>query len=207
MRALIGLVASYGLGSIPTAYLMGKMIFKLDIRQHGSGNVGATNVFRVMGKKWGTTALCLDILKGFASVAWVAPLFYTPEQTWSFQTYQLISGLLSIAGHVWPIWLHLRGGKGVATSCGVFFALFPKALLGSLLIWIILFVMSRYVSVASIVSALVFPLWMVFFYQSTSEFNLNLTISLLTAIFIVVTHRHNIKRLTEGKENRVEKII
>lgn len=192
---------SYLIGSIPTAYLIGKAN-GIDIRKHGSGNVGATNVFRTMGKRWGTFALILDITKGFVASFWLARHFY-PEWNLSLVSVQLLSGFAAIAGHTWPIWLRFKGGKGVATSCGVFLGIYPGAVFFSLLVWILVAYSFRYVSLASMAAALSFPFFLYFFYQNHESFKLSLGVSFALCFFIFYTHRKNIERLKAGTENRI----
>ena len=186
---------AYLIGSIPTAYLIGKWIGKIDIRQHGSGNVGATNVFRVMGKKWGSIALLCDISKGFIVTYFLAGSLTTQAQ--------LLLGLFAIIGHTWPVWLRFHGGKGVATSCGAFLGIFPKAVLLALLVWIIVAFITRYVSASSILSAFSFPFWLTLFYRTSDAFSLSLGVSIALLFFIIFTHRPNIARLLAGTESKI----
>lgn len=198
---IFGTTVSFLVGSIPIAYVTGRFVRGIDIRRHGSGNVGATNVFRVIGKRWGVGVLALDIFKGFFVVSFLPPFFTTGQV--SYLMLQLIFGLAAIAGHIWTPWLGFHGGKGVATSAGVFIALTLKAALGSILVWAVIFYWKRYVSLASLVTALTFPLWISFFYGRAESFGLLFPISLLVPIFISYTHRGNIQRLRRGEEKRL----
>jgi len=201
MKTALGILLSYLLGSIPTGYIIARVIKKIDIRQHGSGNVGATNVFRVVGKKWGIMVLIVDVLKGWAAV-FLVPRWLLPENTTPF-LWSLFFGIASISGHSWTVWLGLRGGKGVATSLGVLFGLVPKAALASVLIWIGIFWWKRYVSLGSLAMALSFPLWVTLFYRSEDFFRILLPISIGITCFIFYTHRSNIQRLQRGKEEKL----
>ena len=125
MNIIFSLLAGYLIGSVPTAYLVGKLVKGIDIRQHGSGNVGATNVFRVVGKKWGISVLLFDMFKGFTTAFWVWHL--TGSVSNSAFIASLLAGAAAIAGHTWTPWLGFRGGKGVATSLGVLIAITPEA--------------------------------------------------------------------------------
>lgn len=198
---IAGTILSFLIGSIPTAYLVGKFVRGIDIRRQGSGNVGATNVFRVVGKTWGIGVLAFDISKGFFAVSFLPTIFTTGHV--SYLMLQLIFGLAAIAGHIWTPCLGFRGGKGVATSAGVFLALALKAALGSILVWAGIFFWKRYVSLASLVTALSFPLWVFFFYGRTGSFTRLFPISLLVPVFIFYTHRGNIQRLRRGEEKRL----
>ena len=201
MGLLLGLLASYLIGSIPTGYVIGKIVKRVDIRNEGSGNVGATNVFRVIGKGWGIGVLMFDILKGVVATS-VVPLFLSAAFLSSF-TNALLMGLAAIAGHTWTLWLGFRGGKGVATSLGVFLAIAPKASLGALLVWVALFAWKRYVSLGSLGAAATFPVWVVAFYSDEEYLGILFLISLGLGLFTFYTHRENLRRLREGTEKRL----
>ena len=202
LNFILCLGLSHLLGSIPTAYLVGKLILGIDIRQHGSGNVGATNVFRVVGKKWGIGVLIFDMLKGFAAAFWI-PKLLAPQLVISPFVTSFLFGIAAIAGHTWTFWLRFKGGKGVATSLGVLFALVPKAAGMALLVWFALFLWKHYVSLASLAMAVSFPCWVVVFYRHTDFFKILLPLSFTLTAFIFYTHRSNIKRLQEGNEKRL----
>jgi glycerol-3-phosphate acyltransferase PlsY len=201
MNAVFCLALGYLFGSIPTAYLVGKMTKGIDMRLQGSGNVGATNVFRVVGKKWGIAVLLIDMLKGFIP-AFFLPRFCGPVLSSMFIP-SLLAGIAAVAGHTWTPWLGFRGGKGVATSLGVLIALAPKAAGIGMCIWIALFFWKRYVSLASLGMALSFPFLVFLFYWKKDFFSILLPISLLLAGFLFFTHRGNIKRLREGAEKKL----
>ena len=202
MRNLIfEILVGYVMGSLPTAYWVGKFVKGVDIRKHGSGNVGATNVFRVVGKKWGVAVLIFDALKGALAVSFVPSLFPTVWVT-PFVSH-LISGIAAISGHTWTFWLGFKGGKGVATSAGVFLALAPKAAFAALGVWTLIFLWKRYVSLASMGTAVSFPLWVFCFYWNTERFPVLFPVSLLLTVFIFFTHRENIHRLRSGTEKRL----
>lgn len=201
MEIILAVLLSYLLGSLPTAYLVGKLLKGIDIREHGSGNAGATNVFRVVGKGWGIGVLIFDALKGAFAVRVVSSIFSTTVV--SLPILQLICGMAAIAGHTWTVWLRFKGGKGVAASAGVFIVLAPKAAFCSLGIFIFLFVWKRYVSLSSLGAAVTFPLWVFAFYWSTEIFPVLLPISILLIFFIFYTHRGNIARLKAGTEKRL----
>lgn len=193
MNLLLGIFLSYLIGSFPTGYLVAKIVRGIDVRTVGSGNVGATNVFRTVGRGWGMGVLVVDILKGMIPVSFLATSFSTG----------LLLGLAAIAGHAWTPWFRFRGGKGVATSIGVFLALAPKALGAALGVWAVVFAWKRYVSLASLALAVAFPISVFTFYQGAEFFSLLFPISLALAVFIFYTHRENIRRLREGQEKRL----
>lgn len=200
MTLFLGILLSYLVGSIPTGFLVGKWLKGIDIRRHGSGNVGATNVFRVVGKKWGIGVLIFDVLKG--SIASVYLPRQIPTGIDPFLT-ALIFGIASIVGHTWTVWLGFRGGKGVATSAGVFIGLAPKAACVALLIWFGLFAWKRFVSLASLITALSFPILVFSFYRNEDFFKVLSPISVGLTVFIFYTHRENIQRLCNGTEKKL----
>ncbi|MGA2090686.1 MAG: glycerol-3-phosphate 1-O-acyltransferase PlsY [Endomicrobiales bacterium] len=190
---LIGLcIFSYLLGSIPVSFLLGKLLKGIDIRQHGSGNPGATNVFRVLGPVPGIVTFVLDALKGFVPVA-IAVHMAGNELS------ALIAGLCAILGHMYTLFLGFKGGKGVATSAGVFGALLPGPTALALATFAIVFALFRYVSLGSIAAALVLPLcaWYV------DSFSIKTLCAALVAVIIIYKHRSNIRRLIDGTENKI----
>jgi glycerol-3-phosphate acyltransferase PlsY len=201
MGLIVAIALGYLAGSIPTGFLIGKVVKGIDIRTQGSGNVGATNVFRVVGRTWGIAVLLFDILKGFLAVTIIPDSFYWEGGSPFLNG--LLVGIAAIAGHTWTVWLGFRGGKGVATSLGVFLGLAPKAVGMSLLVWGLLFVWKRYVSLGSLGLAASLPVWVVVFYRREEYFATLLMITLGLAVFIFTTHRENIKRLREGREKRL----
>jgi glycerol-3-phosphate acyltransferase PlsY len=193
------LLVAYLLGSVPFSYILGKLIKKLDIRQHGSGNVGATNALRVLGTKYGVLALILDALKGAAPILIARALF--PEIS---DLFLILVGLFAILGHIFTIFLRFKGGKGVATSAGVFAALIPTAVVFALFVFVITVAISRYVSLGSILAAI--TLLIVSLIRNIqlgfTELELLIFVALIV-IFIIFKHRSNIKRLINGNENKI----
>lgn len=187
------LVAGYLLGSIPTGYIIGKIVKNIDIREHGSKNLGATNVFRCVGKTAGIITLVIDFLKSFI------PVLLTKIFVVSLPGLALWVGIFAIAGHTWPVFLKFKGGKGVATSAGLFFALAPIATLISVILFVFVVYFTRYVSLGSIAAAVTLPIAL-FFTNHSSD------IIILTAIvsgLIIYRHRVNIQRLVHGVENKI----
>lgn len=201
LKWLLGLTAGFLVGSFPTAYIVGHNVRGIDIRRHGSGNAGATNAFRVIGKAWGFGVLGIDMLKGFVAAS-ILPHYLRPFEQTSL-IYPLTLGVAAIIGHTWTPWLGFKGGKGVATSAGVFLGLAPQAAGLALLVWIVIFSWKKYVSLASLVTALSFPIFVFFFYKDEQIFPILFPISMGLAIFIFYTHRENIRRLHEGREKRL----
>jgi acyl phosphate:glycerol-3-phosphate acyltransferase len=201
---LITALAAYLLGSIPTGYLAGRAK-GIDIRQAGSGNIGATNAFRILGKTAGTIVLLVDALKGWLAVA-VVPrliflLFFSTAVSEHGLTvdYLKIIGIVVILGHNYPCWLKFKGGKGIATSGGVLVALVWPAFLISLAVWILVCLITRYVSLASIMGALALPIatWL-------TNYPIHLiAITALMSALAIYKHKANIGRLMNGTENKV----
>lgn len=197
---ILGIVLSYLIGSIPTAYIFGKYYKDIDIRQFGSGNVGATNVFRVLGKGPGFFVLFLDILKGILAVAVVPDILGLTKIG-----HRIVLALFVVGGHNWTIFLNFKGGKGIATSLGVLVGLTIKVavirpvLLLTVLTWIVCFLLTRYVSLSSILASTLLPIYMVATNQSFEV----VLLGIIFGLFVVIRHRPNIKRLLSGKESRV----
>ncbi len=192
-RALLLVVASYLIGAFPTSYVTGRLVRGIDLRQHGSGNLGATNVFRVLGWKAAVPVMLVDIFKGFAPTFFFPRLDGSPRWEWA-----LAFGAAAILGHVYSIYVHFKGGKGVATSAGVFLALAPVAVLVGLGVWLVIVATTRIVSIASIAAAIVVPV-MVFLTRRPAPI---LWLSLALAVFVIWAHRTNIGRLLRGEEHR-----
>jgi acyl phosphate:glycerol-3-phosphate acyltransferase len=199
---LLWLIIAYLIGSIPTAYIVGRRVSGIDIREHGSGNVGATNAFRVIGKQWGSAVLAIDLLKGLVVTAVIARGAHAFPGL-SLELKQLIFGFAAISGHTWTLWLKLKGGKGIATAAGVLLGIFPVSTICAVLIWSLLFVVKRYVSLASIGAVAVFPILLLLFSRHIESFWLVFLISLVLAGLLIYNHRSNIQRLQSGAEPRV----
>jgi len=205
LRIIFIIAISYLLGSIPTAYIFARLLKGIDIRKFGSGNVGATNAFRALGKGWGIIILLLDILKGFLPVVLLGDLFTKQLDLTQAQNIFIIIGLGCICGHNWTIFLKFKGGKGVATTLGVLSGLALKIpglniVLGlTILVWFGSFLILRIISLSSVLAAISFPLFTILFRQS----NVIISLGILLSIFIVLRHKSNIKRLLQGKESRL----
>jgi len=192
-------LAFYLMGSVPTGYLMGK--FRgIDIRQHGSGNIGATNVWRVMGRGWGLAAFLCDFLKGFLLLFLVHRLEFPHDVTWPTSLLLVACGFAAILGHNYTPWLGFKGGKGVATSAGVLAALLPWSLLVVFSLWGVVVLFTRIVSIASLLAAITLPIATAFFYPGQWIY---FGLALLCGGLVVWRHRSNIQRLIAGTEPRM----
>jgi acyl phosphate:glycerol-3-phosphate acyltransferase len=186
------IVLAYLLGSIPTGYWLGRMK-GIDIRQFGSGNIGMTNVLRVLGKPYAILTFIVDVGKGTVAVTLLPWLLHTSDP-WM----KVIAGLAAVCGHNWTVFLKFKGGKGVNTSAGVFLGLAWLPTLLVLVVFGIVLTIFRYVSLGSIVAAVCFPILMLIFHQNI----LYIILSILLALFILIRHISNIKRLLAGTENK-----
>ena len=199
-------VFAYLTGAFPSAVWLGKTFYKIDVREYGSGNAGATNTFRVLGKKAGLPVLFMDIFKGFLAVNYVYILsnanslkLLNPEL---FFENQLVLGIAAVIGHLFPIYIGFRGGKGMATMLGLLIAIEPYAALFSLSIFVIVLFISRYVSLSSMIASLAFPIFVMLGLQSTNG-SLNL-FAIFVPILSLITHQKNIERLIRGEETKVK---
>lgn len=198
------IMGSYLIGSISPSIILGRILKGTDIREHGSGNAGSTNVFRVLGKGAGISVLVLDILKGYFTVKYLSPLAGdTPHL--SITLIAILSGCATVTGHVWTVFHSFRGGKGVNTATGVLFALIPIPTILAAGIFLIVLFTTRYVSLGSIISSLSLPVILTIQKVRGIYVPFELIIfSIIIPLFILYTHRSNIKRLIRGEENRIK---
>jgi len=201
-QIITGILLSYFIGAVPVAYIVGRLVKGIDIREYGSGNVGATNVFRVLGKPWGILVFVLDTLKGILPVV-ILGNYFAMQYTGIVRNLIFLSlGISSILGHIWTIFLRFKGGKGVATSLGVLLGLatqiqgLGKVIFFLIILWIFIFAIFRMVSLASVAAAFAFPVFTIIF---------GLPIEIIVAAFILATcviwrHQPNIRRILQGKE-------
>ena len=198
---LLFLLGAYLLGSIPSAVWIGKYFYKIDVREYGSGNAGATNVFRVLGKKAGIPVLLIDVLKGFLAVS-LAYLSNDSVGSYQFINLQLVLGIASLVGHIFPVFASFRGGKGIATLLGIILAILPCAAFISMGIFIVVLLISSYVSLGSMVAGVSFPIIVILVFKTTTP---SLIIfSILIAIMVLITHQKNIERLLRREESKAK---
>lgn len=210
---LVVFILCYLIGSIPSSLWMGKLFYKVDIRNHGSGNAGATNTFRILGWKAGTIVLLFDFGKGLLCTAVISQLAYNIgsgpisfHPAWEVDAMLLIlCGLASVIGHMFPVYARFDGGKGAATACGMLYGIEPISISITLAIFLLVMFSSRYVSLGSISGAVVYPLsQLILRYGFGWEIDGSIIIfSSAIAIGIIIKHKGNIKRLYEGTENRI----
>lgn len=194
------LILAYLLGALPFSIIAGKLLKGIDIREHGSGNAGATNTFRVLGKKAGIPVLFLDVLKGFLAVS-LAHYSEFGSNTEMFINLSLAFGVAAVLGHVFPVYVGFRGGKGVATLLGLMIGVFPQAAFVSIVVFILTLFLSRYVSLSSIFAGLVFPIGV--YFLSKVLVSTMIIFSVFVPVLLLATHQRNIERILRGEESKV----
>lgn len=200
MNELTLAILAYLIGSIPTALWVSQYFFNIDIRDYGSGNSGATNTYRVLGKKWGTMVMVVDMLKGFVAVklAFLLPFYVTDE--FARTNLQIGLGLAAVLGHIYPIWAQFRGGKGVATLFGLVLGISPWTALCCIGVFLLVLFLTRFVSLSSILASMAFPVFiLVIFNVDNHAYRI---FAVVVALLVILTHQKNISRLLRGSESK-----
>lgn len=193
-------IFSYLLGSVPTAVWVGKAFFGIDVREYGSGNAGATNTFRVLGKKAGIIVLLIDLMKGFTAASLVYFFKTIDPDGVRWVNIQLLFGISAVLGHILPIFANFKGGKGIATLFGMVVAIHYAPALACCGIFILFLLATRYVSLSSIVAVVIFPLLLIYVFREDAK--LLIAFGITAAIMVILTHQKNIKRLIDGEESK-----
>ncbi|MBC7902994.1 MAG: glycerol-3-phosphate 1-O-acyltransferase PlsY [Gemmatimonadaceae bacterium] len=201
MKEVLIIILAYLIGSIPTSVWVSRYFFEVDIRDYGSGNAGATNTFRVLGKRWGTFVMLCDMLKGLLAVklAWMLP-FYV-DHDFARTTLQIGLGLSAVVGHIFPIWADFRGGKGVATLFGLVLGISPWSALGCIGVFLLVLYVTRFVSLSSILASAAFPIFILVIFNVDNE--AYRVFAVAVALLVILTHQKNIGRLIRGSESKV----
>jgi len=201
MNEILLLLIDYLLGSVSTAVLVGRRCFGIDIREYGSGSAGATNVYRVMGPKWGAIVMIADMLKGVLAVqlAFLLPDYVDNEM--AFQNLQTLLGLAAVIGHIFPIWADFRGGKGVATIFGMGLGISPLTAVGCITIFSLVLYLTRFVSLSSILAGISFPIFILVVFNVDNP--LYRVFAITVALLVLLTHQKNIGRLLRGEEGKL----
>jgi glycerol-3-phosphate acyltransferase PlsY len=200
MILIIGIiVVAYLLGSIPTSVWIGKRFYNIDVRQHGSGNAGATNTFRVLGAKAGIIVFIIDAFKGFIAVK-LLNITNIDCNTNMWINFQLILGAVVVIGHIFPIFAGFKGGKGVATLFGLTIAINPFATLTAFIVFLIVVFIWKYISLGSMIAGISYPFWVIFLYQT--PFISMKIFSIVVSVLLLLTHKKNIKRILKGEESK-----
>jgi glycerol-3-phosphate acyltransferase PlsY len=201
MKEALLLIMAYCIGSIPTAVWVSRYYFGIDIREYGSGNSGATNTFRVLGSKWGTLVMVIDVLKGLAAVKLALLLPYYIENDFALTNFQIALGMIAVLGHIFPIWAQFKGGKGVATLFGLVIGISPWTALCCSGVFLLVLYLTRFVSLSSILASIAFPVFILVIFNVDN--NAYRVFAIVVALLVILTHQKNISRLLRGSESKV----
>lgn len=203
MKEVLVIVIAYLIGSVPTAVWVSKGFFGIDIREYGSGNAGATNTFRVLGSRWGTFVMAMDVLKGVAatSLYLLLPFYADTTNEWDRTNLMVGLGLAAVLGHIFPIWADFRGGKGVATLFGMILAIQPIVAICCVGVFLLVLYLTRFVSLSSILASISFAVLILFIFNEKEP--LYRAFAIAVALLVVLTHQKNITRLLRGSESKV----
>src|SRR5687767_11794630 len=203
MKEALLIVIAYLIGSIPTAVWVSKWFFSIDIREYGSGNAGATNTFRVLGSRWGTFVMIVDVLKGVAATSLyiLLPYYMNMTNEWDRTNFMVGLGLAAVLGHIFPIWADFRGGKGVATLFGMILAIQPVVAVLCVAIFLLVLYLTRFVSLSSILASIAFAVFILVIFNEKEP--LYRAFAIAVALLVVLTHQKNITRLLRGSESKV----
>ena len=201
MNEVLLIFSAYLIGSIPTAVWISKYFFNIDIRDYGSGNAGATNTFRVLGSKWGTLVMAVDVLKGIiaTSLYILLPFYLTDE--WDRTNFMIGLGMAAVLGHIFPIWANFRGGKGVATLLGMAVAIQPLVAVCCIGVFLIVLYLTRFVSLSSILAGISFMVFILFIFNEKET--LYRIFAVMVALMVILTHQKNITRILKGTESKI----
>jgi len=201
MKEVLIILLAYLIGSIPTSVWVSRYFFGIDIRDYGSGNAGATNTFRVLGKKWGTLVMVVDMLKGLAAVKLALLFPYYIDHEIARTSLQIGLGLSAVLGHIYPIWADFRGGKGVATLFGLVLGISPWSALCCSGVFLLVLYLTRFVSLSSILASLAFPIFILVIFNVDNQAYRVFAVGV--ALLVILTHQKNISRLLKGSESKV----
>lgn len=201
MNEVFLIFIAYLIGSIPTAVWTSKYFFGIDIRDYGSGNSGATNTYRVLGARWGTFVMVVDLLKALIAVKLAFFLPYEQHGEYYLTNIQLGLGLAAVLGHIFPVWAEFRGGKGVATLFGMVLGIQPNVAICCIAIFALVLFLTRYVSLSSILASIAFPVFILFIFNEPEK--LYRIFAITVALLVLLTHQKNIGRILKGNENKL----
>jgi len=194
-------VVAYLLGSIPTSVWVSKSMFDIDIREYGSGNAGATNTFRVLGPKWGSFVMLVDVTKGVLATSLYILMPYYLTNELARTNFMIVLGLVAVVGHIFPVFANFKGGKGVATLLGMSLAIQPIVALLCLVVFLITLISTRFVSLSSMLAGIAFMVLILFIFKEKET--MYRLFAVIVAVMVVITHQKNITRLIKGTENKV----
>ncbi|NDA62062.1 MAG: glycerol-3-phosphate 1-O-acyltransferase [Chitinophagia bacterium] len=201
MNELLLICLAYFIGSIPTAVWISKSVYGIDIRDYGSGNAGATNTFRVMGSKWGSIVMMVDVIKGVVATSlYIVIPFYLSNEL-QRTNFMIALGLAAVIGHIFPLWASFRGGKGVATLLGMAIAIQPLVALCCIGVFLLVLFLTRFVSLSSILAGISFMVFILFIFNEREP--LYRIFAILVALMVILTHQKNIGRILRGTESKI----
>src|SRR5215207_1599465 len=201
MKEFLLIAIAYFIGSLPTAVLISKAFFGIDIREYGSGNSGATNTFRVLGPKWGTVVMIVDVIKGVAATSLYILLPYYHTSELDRTNFMVGLGLAAVVGHIFPIWADFRGGKGVATLFGMILAIQPLVAICCVGVFLLVLYLTRFISLSSILASIAFAVFILIIFNEKEP--LYRAFAIAVALLVILTHQKNITRLLRGSESKV----
>ena len=201
MTEFVLVIIAYLLGSIPTSVWVSKSMFDIDIREYGSGNAGATNTFRVLGPKWGSFVMLVDVTKGALATSLYILMPYYLTNELARTNFMIVLGLVAVVGHIFPIFANFKGGKGVATLLGMALAIQPIVALLCLVVFLITLISTRFVSLSSMLAGIAFMVLILFIFKEKET--MYRLFAVIVAVMVVITHQKNITRLIKGTENKV----
>jgi glycerol-3-phosphate acyltransferase PlsY len=201
MKELLLIISAYLIGSIPTAVWISKAFFGIDIRDYGSGNAGATNTFRILGSRWGSIVMIVDVLKGIVATSLYILLPYYLSDEWDRTNFMVGLGLAAVLGHIFPIWANFRGGKGVATLFGMIIAIQPLVAICCVGVFLLVLYLTRFVSLSSILASVAFAVFILFIFNEKEP--LYRAFAIAVALLVILTHQKNITRILRGVESKV----
>lgn len=201
MKELLLIISAYLIGSIPTAVWISKAFFGIDIRDYGSGNAGATNTFRILGSRWGSIVMIVDVLKGIVATSLYILLPYYLTDEWDRTNFMVGLGLAAVLGHIFPIWADFRGGKGVATLFGMIIAIQPLVAICCVGVFLLVLYLTRFVSLSSILASVAFAVFILFIFNEREP--LYRAFAIAVALLVILTHQKNITRILRGVESKV----
>lgn len=199
---IFAILVAYLIGSLPSAVWIGKYFYGIDVREHGSGNAGATNTFRVLGKKAGLPVLIIDILKGFFAVKLANLVITASMSKGDFIELKLVLGIAALIGHIFPVLSSFRGGKGIATLLGITLCVDTESALFSVAVFLFVFLLTNYVSLSSIIASFAFPIALIFIFPATIPSQI--LFGFFACVIVLITHQKNIERLLQKKESKTK---
>jgi glycerol-3-phosphate acyltransferase PlsY len=201
MKEVLLIVIAYLIGSIPTAVWVSRLFFQIDIREYGSGNAGATNTFRVLGSRWGTFVMAVDVLKGLAATSLYLLLPFYTHSEWDRTNFMVGLGLAAVLGHIFPLWADFRGGKGVATLFGMVLAIQPLVAVCCVGVFLLVLYLTRFISLSSILASIAFAVFILVIFNEKEP--LYRAFAIAVALLVLLTHQKNISRLLRGSESKI----